>query len=561
MDYVVQQKEDVFVRASRRPDTPRLSDGRPRRHLLGPQSRGSMCSPSYCYEGFIEDSRCPILLGSGFGPDPYQKLFLEWTDILGKDLTEENSDQKMAVKALLSRISVISPNSDEIKVHEGVLSGAVANLLQALLPTFSQNKSLCVLHQAFVPRDSSASVDIAITNSFDLSASVSLVHSLLEVKWSDEQNKFPEAQACACARCFAKSGSLLHEWVPIFVLSRTHLQCGLGFQGQGGRWYYSEIFVYRKGSVFSPDDANDARILSKFSNFLFRAADFTASYVSETDNNFVDRTGAKLLMEQSLIIGHRVLKGVGADGVQKTLKFYTNESAASQALENQKLLEDACGDGPCAATLRTGCGPDGMCAILDNYINSASRITYHHMKNLTEKVGKFQEGSLIHGDLRVQNIIFGQQNAVYLIDFEWAGKFGVAKFPTNANHLAFGSRAKLFVDAGSVIPKNFDWICLADILDRIGCLDGADAAMHGDKTRIIEILDSLQLERVDVNLYDYFAEPRFFGAYLNLSCISKRVRAFHNAELEIKRDASGKLSKKRKRGNSHDTSELTLSSR
>lgn len=523
-------------------------------------------APSCCFHGFIDDPRCPILFGRGFGPKPYYDLFQIWEGLSeekGSDVSSDSSQestmrqqQDAAIKLLLSRIKNMSNKRNGKQVVEGVLSGAIANTFQVLLPLYSQNKSLCVQHQAFVPSGSSSCIDIAITDSLDCSVTdLGFLHSLIEVNWSYSEDKFPEAQACATARCFSEASSFRHPWVPIFVMSRTHLKIGLAYECHGVRWYYSEIFEYVKDCSFSPDSEDDVLMFSRFTDFLFRAADYSTKFAGLGDGyNFVDKAGSKILANQVQIIGDRVLKGEDISGEEGVLKFYANHNDASKALENQRLIEAAMGKDAVRAKLIIGCGSDGMCAIVDKYLKFTIEITYRHVINLVQKIGALHRQGLLHGDVRLQNIVFGAQDSVSLIDFDWAGKIGEAKFPFDANPLAFGTRARMHVERGKVIPKMFDWLCVADILEQIKCTNGAKAAANGYEAETIRYLERVQQEKDGQELCSMLTEVEL--PFLNLSCVSNRVRAFHIAEMVLETDAAGKGSlRKRRRSNS---SELIL---
>ena len=79
-----------------------------------------------------------------------------------------------------------------------------------------------------------------------------------------------------------------------------------------------------------------------------------------------------------------------------------------------------------------------MCAVMHDFFVAADSITYDHLIKLTEIVVTLDANGMVHGDLRIPNILMIRDYGVRLIDFDWSGKKGAAKFPPNANHHAFG---------------------------------------------------------------------------------------------------------------------------
>ena len=482
-----------------------------------------MVSPSQANRGFVDDQDCPTLLGKGFGPHCYRALFEMWTTMSSK--VDFSSEQQEGVRLLLSRMS----NCDGREVNEAVLSGIVASTYQILLHRFSEseNTTLCCEHQLCVPSapQATSSVDIAFTNSLDVDYKQNLLlHSILEVEWDFFDNRFPEIQGTASARLFFEAGSLPRCWVPIFVLSKTHFRFGVAFQLRAARWAYSEIHDFRKGVSFSPGESADVLALCRFSLFMVKSAAYHQSYAGTEDQHLlVDINGSKIFKENIEIIDDRVLKGTAPDDSEKILKFYADRGSAEKAIDNQRKLGSALGF-ETKADLIVGCG-DGMCAVMNPYLTLEPTITRNHLKKLTEIVSILYDQKLLYGDLRPQNIIFGLNDAVHLIDFDWAESFGVAKFPANVNRTAFGKRAISFVKPDLLIPSKFDWWCLSDIL----CTDGnsksdflARAISVCNKAAIMEALDSLTSQEEAQILKNLYSEPPA-KVVLNLGRLSSRI--------------------------------------
>ena len=55
--------------------------------------------------------------------------------------------------------------------------------------------------------------------------------------------------------------------------------------------------------------------------------------------------------------------------------------------------------------------------------------------NCCEKALKYLHSfGLCHGDFRPSNILVCKDNSIRIIDFDWAGEAGVAKYPSFMNH-------------------------------------------------------------------------------------------------------------------------------
>ena len=49
---------------------------------------------------------------------------------------------------------------------------------------------------------------------------------------------------------------------------------------------------------------------------------------------------------------------------------------------------------------------------------------------LKQLVNEFHEEDLVHGDLRTENMISGDEYTLMLVDFDWGGKDGQVSYPT-----------------------------------------------------------------------------------------------------------------------------------
>ena len=376
----------------------------------------------------------------------------------------------------------------EGKVEEEVLSGLIAGCLQNLVKELDKEKnSLFVLHQTYAPIKPYSRVDIGIVNFSE--PEIYQIHSICEVKWFPEADFFPEAQACASARKFYEAKCLKHQWIPILVLTKSSYQLGIGFEGFGPRWAFSEIFECLNDFPFRATSNNDILQLLHFVDFFVMSANFHRAYQLEKIDScsFVNQAG-HIVLESPEVLADRVL--LSRDN-GTTFKFYENRKAAVDAIVRQNIALQFLGTVHEAhPKLVEGCGAgtlNGICAVLDDYVNALpdEKVTYDHLITLTEMVARLHENKWVHGDLRLPNIIFLTAGRVRLIDFDWSGKAGAVSFPSKANADAFGLMAARLVRPERHIPANFDWICLADLLLVSGCKNAAHLAKFCFKDKTI----------------------------------------------------------------------------
>ena len=436
---------------------------------------GEPFSPSLCYDGFVaNDSRCPYLLGKGFGPKPYKHLHNVWASIKQEISTIKSIDPQCAqlMRSMLSEMSAC----DETKVQESVLSNHIASSFQALMPmmdTSVESKSVRISHQTTVPDGSARAIDITIKDSTQDRLSV---HALLEIKWSRLKNKFPESQASYYACLFTSCGANRARWLPVLVLSKTHYQIGVAFDGIDSRWAYAEIASISR--TFTPENDDDVIHMLRFAQFFVKAAIYHQVHSPELVLNLVDKKGENLICFQT-VLGCRVLQGISSNRNRKVLKFYATVAAAEKALAKQNAISKIL-DYDVTAELKDGCDPDGFCAIIEDYHFPTSNITIDHFLDLVRQIQALQNSYYAHGDLRLPNIVFCKDGRAILIDFEWSGEIGKTAFPAGARSDAFGRRAERHVAAGHPIGPLFDWLCLADILEALGCRRAAEAAGTGN---------------------------------------------------------------------------------
>jgi hypothetical protein len=328
--------------------------------------------------------------------------------------------------------------------------------------------------------------------------------------------------------------------MPIFVLSKKHFQTGIAFPGIGARWFYSEICKFSKVAPFgsfNPDDNDDIVYLLRFSQFYIECAVYHRASIGKNidPTSLVDKAGSRLNIQNLRVIGQRVFRGADSEGNEKVLKLISNHDCAAKELNTRRAIAKVLNYDELQVSLIEGCGSpesDTMCAIMDQYISESLHVTYDHLINLVEQVDILYKNEWVHGDLRIPNIRFLPSGRVSLIDFEWAGKVGEAKFPDNINASAFHQCAKDMIRPGNIIPKHFDWCCVAGFLDVLGCSDAAVAAIGLQKLLVVNELESCRERGVQLK------SPLGAGAGaitfpLDLSRLGGRLREFYSRKIEI----------------------------
>ena len=500
-------------------------------------------SPSACNKGFLENSgSCPLMLGKGLGPVPYNTLFSLWKEIEQQGLTDFDLEHQRLVNSLIRRIQPIT-NDDMV---EGVLSFTISRSLSQIAAKLGA--SFDVIHQLYVPDQSSCRVDVAL---IDPVKDTIYSHSLLKIKWKHDLNEFPEIEVTACAGSLRGKCAIHCQWIPVFVLSRNHFRAGVAFDGVGSRWAYSEIASLTRTQVFQYDDG---LLLLQFTKFLCEAAEIHRKYEAPVGPNrplrIVNSEGEDII-EISEAIGFRVLAGTynagSAENHQITLKFYSCHDEAEKAHFKHNLMCSILGLRSSAAVVK-GCSP-GLCAIRSDHVEASPTVTNVHMRNLITKVDLLYRHGYIHGDLRCCNIVFGNDGTAHLIDFDWAGKFREALFPQNVRAASFGKRASSKVRPGDEIPNNFDLVCLADILDSFGY---PIAAMHAKQGDLAAAQGALLLSKAD-NVQS--AVPQATFSCLNLACLGMHFYARKQEEPSSKRPKSSDTARgDRAKGGSLDAS-------
>ena len=453
------------------------------------------------------------MLGQGMGPAPYNQLYLLWKQHISLTSDSFGADHHKLVDCLITKLQTITTEN----AVEGVLSVAMARSLSKIAATL--DAPFEIIHHLYVPGKSSFRVDIGL---LDSTTDNIQAHSLLETKWENDSNEFPEIEVTSCARSLGANKAIHTNWIPVFVLSRNHFRIGVAYDSAVSRWVYCEIahhFSIGRLVFGHPEDALDLLRLTKF---LFEAAKLHKRWTatsSITPLNLVNSEGMEFMAIEK-VVGRRVLFGSRKlDGSGTVaLKFYSchqdGESAIATHLKMCDILSVQS-----SSTLVKGAAP-GLCAIMHDFIDSTPSITNAHLRSLITKVDLLHEKGYVHGDLRLCNIIFHGDGTAHLIDFDWAGKFGEATFPVNVRVKSFDENAAQSVRAGGAIPDYFDLDCLADILKYFGYLHAASAASCRLKAKVI--MERLTLSKDDSA---HTPLPQATIPYLDLSCLGMRFYA------------------------------------
>ena len=87
-------------------------------------------------------------------------------------------------------------------------------------------------------------------------------------------------------------------------------------------------------------------------------------------------------------------------------------------------------------------------------------------EDITEAVKLLQEHDFVHGDLRAVNVMIDGEVKAKLIDFDWAGKSGTARYPVTINKDALKDEWHPDVEAGGFMETDHDRFALDSVLKR-----------------------------------------------------------------------------------------------
>ena len=111
------------------------------------------------------------------------------------------------------------------------------------------------------------------------------------------------------------------------------------------------------------------------------------------------------------------------------------------------------------------------------------------------QVDRLYKAGRVQGDLRIPNIIFGRDNEVRIIDWEWSGLVGQARFPQDVRIQSFGRRGSSAIKSGDLIDRKFEFLCLADVLEKLNCPVATVCASESDAQGTIQFLSEESLGR------------------------------------------------------------------
>ena len=345
--------------------------------------------------------------------------------------------------------------------------------------------------------------------------------------------------------------SLRLPWIPIYVLSKNHFSFGVAFVFYDS-WAYSEIHTYRMSDLIS---RQNVLMMFRFTRFMLVSAQHHHDKVKSLRMQpprglrglqpLVDMNGIPLFTATPKFIAPRVLltTDTSESGVYKVLKFYPDMASATSAVANRKLIEEALQLPLANYPIIEGCG-GGICALQDEHITQCANVTISHVKKLAEIVSILRSKQLVHGDLRLPNIIFHGDSYVSLIDCDSAGKVGSCFFPSTARAQAFGSRASGYVVGDKEIPEEFDVYCLADILQ---CFQDKDLDRYMLKENYAKVQKALDSHKDKEYALESLNHAVIRQKYLDFRRIDSRICAYLEKN-EHDSESEKSSSKKRKTG-------------
>ncbi|KAI0000814.1 hypothetical protein BJV74DRAFT_882649 [Russula compacta] len=86
--------------------------------------------------------------------------------------------------------------------------------------------------------------------------------------------------------------------------------------------------------------------------------------------------------------------------------------------------------------------------------------------DITEALKLLQERDFVHGDLRAVNVMIDAEVKAKLIDFDWAGKSGTARYPVTINKDSLRNEWHPDVEAGGLMETDHDTFVLDSVLKR-----------------------------------------------------------------------------------------------
>ena len=107
-------------------------------------------------------------------------------------------------------------------------------------------------------------------------------------------------------------------------------------------------------------------------------------------------------------------------------------------------------------------------------VGSGSPSSPSHLIALIDGVLVLHESGIVHGDIRVSNIVFGLNGVATLIDFDFSGKDGVKKYPSTFNTRINDGARHPDVAGGVVLKFKHDWFAVAELVSRCKLGDGRE---------------------------------------------------------------------------------------
>ena len=97
-----------------------------------------------------------------------------------------------------------------------------------------------------------------------------------------------------------------------------------------------------------------------------------------------------------------------------------------------------------------------------------------HLISLIDRVLELHAHSIVHGDIRASNIVFGLNGVATLIDFDFSGENGVKRYPSTFNSKIDDGARHGDVSGGEVLKFKHDWFAVAALVSRCELGDGRE---------------------------------------------------------------------------------------
>ncbi|KAF7301132.1 hypothetical protein MIND_00677600 [Mycena indigotica] len=197
---------------------------------------------------------------------------------------------------------------------------------------------------------------------------------------------------------------------------------------------------------------------------------------------------ARLFRETDMRVFHTVWQREGHEDQHVVVKLFettTYGEAAHRAAAEADLAPNLVFYGDALQESQTG-----WSVVVMDYVERADHITQAHIKALEALPGRLRQLGIVHGDLRLPNILFAKNDKVVVIDWNWAGTHPHYPWTMNMG-LTWPHGAQ---PGGRILPEHdkqqIDWI--------VAALQKAYAKMRDGPLELTEAREFVAIELRDV---------------------------------------------------------------